>query len=136
MINLEDYVADEHMHRARGRVGEILLILPVLQSIAAKLIEKIQFVQFFGVAHIDNLLQEMLLGDSSGPMTPDSINADSATDEALNGFLNDIDIGSWAKEVYSDHRVTTHQEPEGLVVEGMKSEANPMLGGQDMEGLN
>lgn len=127
-------MADEHMHRARGRVGEILLILPVLQSIAVKLIEKIQFVQFFGVAQIDNLLQEMLLGDNSGPMTPDSINADPATDEALNGFLMDIDIGSWAKEVYSDHRVNVPQETEALVVEGMKSEANPMLGGNDLGG--
>lgn len=46
----------------RGRFGEILLILPVLQSITWQMIEQIQFAKIFGVAHIDSLLQEMLLG--------------------------------------------------------------------------
>lgn len=46
----------------RGRFGEILLILPILQSIAMAVIEQIQFAKVFGVAHIDSLLQEMLLG--------------------------------------------------------------------------
>lgn len=46
----------------RGRFGEILLILPVLQSITWQMIEQIQFAKLFGVAHIDSLLQEMLLG--------------------------------------------------------------------------
>lgn len=46
----------------RGRFGEILLMLPVLQSITWQMIEQIQFAKIFGVAHIDSLLQEMLLG--------------------------------------------------------------------------
>lgn len=46
----------------RGRFGEILLLLPVLQSITWQMIEQIQFAKLFGVAHIDSLLQEMLLG--------------------------------------------------------------------------
>lgn len=46
----------------RGRFGEILLMLPVLQSITWQMIEQIQFAKLFGVAHIDSLLQEMLLG--------------------------------------------------------------------------
>ena len=46
----------------RGRFGEILLLLPVLQSITWQMIEQIQFAKFFGMAHIDTLLQEMLLG--------------------------------------------------------------------------
>lgn len=46
----------------RGRFGEILLMLPVLQSITWQMIEQIQFAKFFGMAHIDSLLQEMLLG--------------------------------------------------------------------------
>lgn len=50
------------MYKSRGRFGEILLILPVLQSITWQMIEQIQFAKLFGVAHIDNLLQEMLLG--------------------------------------------------------------------------
>lgn len=36
--------------------------MPVLQSITWQMIEQIQFAKLFGVAHIDNLLQEMLLG--------------------------------------------------------------------------
>lgn len=46
----------------RGRFGEILLMLPTLQSITWQMIEQIQFAKLFGVAHIDSLLQEMLLG--------------------------------------------------------------------------
>ena len=46
----------------RGRFGEILLLLPVLQSITWQMIQQIEFAKMFGVAHIDNLLQEMLLG--------------------------------------------------------------------------
>lgn len=59
--NLEDYISDR-LYSSRGRFGEILLILPVLQSITWQMIEQIQFAKLFGVAHIDNLLQEMLLG--------------------------------------------------------------------------
>lgn len=51
--------------RCRGRFGEILLMLPVLQSIERQMIEQIQFAKLFGVAHIDSLLQEMLLGGMS-----------------------------------------------------------------------
>lgn len=50
-----------HFHY-RGRFGEILLLLPVLQSIAWQMIEQIQLAKIFGMAHIDTLLQEMLLG--------------------------------------------------------------------------
>ncbi|XP_055387876.1 hepatocyte nuclear factor 4-beta isoform X2 [Condylostylus longicornis] len=71
--NLEDYVSDR-LYESRGRFGEILLILPVLQSITWQMIEQIQFAKIFGVAHIDSLLQEMLLGgelaDSSSPLSP------------------------------------------------------------------
>lgn len=63
-INLEDYIND-HQYDNRGRFGEILLTLPALQSISWQMIEQIQFVRLFGVAHIDNLLQEMLLGGAT-----------------------------------------------------------------------
>lgn len=46
----------------RGRFGEILLLLPILQSITWQMIDQIQCAKFFGVAQIDTLLQEMLLG--------------------------------------------------------------------------
>nr|XP_031830651.1 hepatocyte nuclear factor 4-gamma isoform X3 [Nomia melanderi] len=72
-INLEDYISDRQ-YDSRGRFGEILLTLPALQSISWQMIEQIQFVRLFGVAHIDNLLQEMLLGgataEENGTVTP------------------------------------------------------------------
>ncbi len=60
-INLEDYINDRQ-YDSRGRFGEILLMLPNLQSITWQMIEQIQFAKLFGMAKIDNLLQEMLLG--------------------------------------------------------------------------
>lgn len=60
-INLEDYISDRQ-YDTRGRFGELLLTLPALQSITWQMIEQIQFAKLFGVARIDSLLQEMLLG--------------------------------------------------------------------------
>lgn len=65
--SLEDYINDRQ-YDSRGRFGEILLTLPALQSITWQMIEQIQFAKLFGMAKIDNLLQEMLLG-ASFPMT-------------------------------------------------------------------
>ncbi|KAK8384974.1 hypothetical protein O3P69_014503 [Scylla paramamosain] len=62
---LEDYINDRQ-YESRGRFGEILLTLPALQSITWQMIEQIQFAKLFGVARIDNLLQEMLLGGATG----------------------------------------------------------------------
>ncbi|XP_004519327.1 transcription factor HNF-4 homolog isoform X2 [Ceratitis capitata] len=79
--NLEDYVSDRQ-YESRGRFGEILLILPVLQSITWQMIEQIQFAKIFGVAHIDSLLQEMLLGGEladNSPLSPPSLNNYSPT---------------------------------------------------------
>ncbi|XP_076377999.1 hepatocyte nuclear factor 4 isoform X3 [Megalopta genalis] len=81
-INLEDYISDRQ-YDSRGRFGEILLTLPALQSISWQMIEQIQFVRLFGVAHIDNLLQEMLLGGAQ----------DGATAE-MNGAVTQIPISN------------------------------------------
>ncbi|XP_780389.2 hepatocyte nuclear factor 4-gamma isoform X3 [Strongylocentrotus purpuratus] len=63
-IHLEDYINDRQ-YDSRGRFGEILLMLPPLQSITWQMIEQIQFARLMGVAKVDNLLQEMLLGGSA-----------------------------------------------------------------------
>lgn len=65
-MTLEDYINDRQYEK-RGRFGEMLLLLPSLQSIAAQMVEQLQFVRLFGTTRIDNLLQEMLLGGSSLP---------------------------------------------------------------------
>lgn len=62
--NLEDYISDK-LYDSRGRFGEILLLLPVLQSITWQMIQQIEVAKMIGVAHIDNLLQEMLLGGNN-----------------------------------------------------------------------
>lgn len=61
---LEDYISDRQ-YDSRGRFGELLLVLPALQSISWQMIEQIQFAKLFGMARIDNLLQEMLLGGAA-----------------------------------------------------------------------
>ena len=60
-VNLEDYINDRQ-YECRGRFGELLLLLPVLQNITWQMIEQIQVAKVLGLAKIDNLLQEMLLG--------------------------------------------------------------------------
>ncbi|CAJ0963611.1 unnamed protein product [Ranitomeya imitator] len=64
-ISLEDYINDRQ-YDSRGRFGELLLLLPTLQSITWQMIEQIQFVKLFGMVKIDSLLQEMLLGEVRG----------------------------------------------------------------------
>ncbi|XP_055851831.1 transcription factor HNF-4 homolog isoform X2 [Episyrphus balteatus] len=89
--NLEDYVSDRQ-YESRGRFGEILLILPVLQSITWQMIEQIQFAKIFGVARIDSLLQEMLLGgelaDNSSPLSPPIVNAYNPTNSMDQGQVS------------------------------------------------
>lgn len=48
----------------RGRFGELLLILPPLQSVAWQMVETLHLVRLLGEARLDSLLQEMLLGES------------------------------------------------------------------------
>lgn len=62
--NLEDYISDRQ-YETCGRFAELLLTLPALQSITWQMIEQIQFAKLFGMAHIEPLLQEMLLGGKS-----------------------------------------------------------------------
>ncbi|XP_063155473.1 hepatocyte nuclear factor 4-gamma isoform X3 [Candoia aspera] len=67
-ISLEDYIND-HQYDSRGRFGELLLLLPMVQSITWQMIEQIQFVKLFGMVKIDSLLQEMLLGGTFNDAT-------------------------------------------------------------------
>nr|DBA16763.1 TPA: hypothetical protein GDO54_002303 [Pyxicephalus adspersus] len=63
-VNLEDYINDRQ-YDSRGRFSDILLLLPPLQSITWQMIEQVQFAKLLGMAKIDSLLQEMLLGGSA-----------------------------------------------------------------------
>jgi len=58
---LDDYVSDRQ-YDMRGRFGELLLLLPSLQSISWQLIDQLHAAKQFGLITVDSLLQEMLLG--------------------------------------------------------------------------
>lgn len=89
--NLEDYVSDKQ-YDSRGRFGEILLLLPVLQSITWQMIQQIELAKMFGVAHIDSLLQEMLLGgdtaENTSPSTPPINNSLSQSNSSPTQILS------------------------------------------------
>lgn len=98
-VNLEDYINDRQ-YDSRGRFGEILLLLPALQSIAWKMIEQIQFAKILGVARIDNLLQEMLLGGagadaSTNGQVPPSVSASTVSPLSMSPsmIMNSINYG-------------------------------------------
>ena len=91
-INLEDYVNEERLYDSRGRFGEMLLLLPTLHNMAQQMIEVVQYMKHFGAANIDNLLNEMLLGNidinpssklfvktGNNPSSPNSANHYSPT---------------------------------------------------------
>ncbi|CAO1376296.1 unnamed protein product [Diamesa tonsa] len=103
--NLEDYISDK-LYDSRGRFGEILLLLPVLQSITWQMIQQIEVAKMIGVAHIDNLLQEMLLGgetvDNATPFSPSS----SGTGSNAQG--DDVAMGNSAS---SDQQDPTQLSP-------------------------
>lgn len=67
-VSLEDYINDRQ-YDSRGRFGELLLLLPTLQSITWQMIEQMHIVKLFGIIKFDNLLQEMLLGGSASEHT-------------------------------------------------------------------
>uniref|UniRef100_A0A8C9R0M5 Hepatocyte nuclear factor 4-alpha-like n=1 Tax=Scleropages formosus TaxID=113540 RepID=A0A8C9R0M5_SCLFO len=70
--SLEDYINDRQ-YDSRGRFGELLLLLPALQSITWQMVEQLQVVKLFGLAKIDSLLQEMLLGGEALTTLPSDI---------------------------------------------------------------
>nr|XP_015220204.1 PREDICTED: hepatocyte nuclear factor 4-alpha [Lepisosteus oculatus] len=87
-VSLEDYINDRQ-YDSRGRFGELLLLLPTLQSITWQMIEQIQFVKLFGMAKIDNLLQEMLLGGSANeaPHAPHTLHPHLVQEHLSNNVI-------------------------------------------------
>ncbi|XP_036443310.1 hepatic nuclear factor 4, beta [Colossoma macropomum] len=56
---------DEATCEQRGRFGELLLLLPPLQSMAWQMVEQLQLARLLGEANVDSLLQEMILGEGA-----------------------------------------------------------------------
>merc|ERR1712071_429106 len=83
-MNLEDYICDRQ-YDTRGRFGEILLTLPSLQSITWQMVEQISVAaKTYGVANIDNLLQEMLLGGAIYHNVQNSVHISSGGNSPTN----------------------------------------------------
>jgi len=80
--SLEDYINDRSLD-CRGKFGELLLLLPTLQSSAASMVEQLQFARLFGVAKVDSLLQEMLLGGSGVQDQLDALTLSSINPEEV-----------------------------------------------------
>ncbi|XP_059095957.1 hepatocyte nuclear factor 4-gamma-like isoform X2 [Tigriopus californicus] len=99
-VNLEDYIADRQ-YDTRGRFGKILLTLPSLQSITWHMIDQINMAKTYGITHIDNLLQEMLLSGSIYPQdsgnttnNTDSQSSDTTCPSSSQSTLNTIGLSS------------------------------------------
>ena len=58
---MEDYILEHCQYTARGRLGEILCLIPTLQAISCELVDTIQFSKILGYAEVDALINEMLL---------------------------------------------------------------------------
>ena len=58
---LDDYVSDRQ-YDMRGRFGELLLLLPTLQTIGWLVVQQLHAANQYGLITVDSLLQEMLLG--------------------------------------------------------------------------
>ncbi|XP_047737371.1 nuclear receptor subfamily 4 group A member 1 isoform X1 [Hyalella azteca] len=59
---LEDLIAKRSQVPARGRLGQIMFMLPYLQTISQAMTQQIQMVKKDGVQSIDKIISEMLLG--------------------------------------------------------------------------
>ncbi|XP_054892602.1 hepatic nuclear factor 4, beta isoform X2 [Poeciliopsis prolifica] len=59
-VLLEEVTCDQ-----RGRLGELLLTLPALQSVSWQMVETLHLAKLLGEARLDSLLQEMLLGEGT-----------------------------------------------------------------------
>ncbi|XP_050305979.1 hepatocyte nuclear factor 4-gamma isoform X4 [Anthonomus grandis grandis] len=106
-INLEDYISDRQ-YDSRGRFGELLLTLPPLQSITWQMIEQIQFAKLFGVAHIDSLLQEMLLGGGlDNPLIVPNQVPSPATPQPINNNNNNNNNNGYQASDSTDSPVTS-----------------------------
>lgn len=115
-ISLEDYISD-HQYESRGRFGEILLLLPNLQSINLQMIEQIQFAKNVGVAKIDSLLQEMLLSGTNSNGTGNNGQLSVSVQSAFRPLpptpagINPETSGSWHINTYPRECLQSMSDP-------------------------
>jgi len=101
---LEDYVNDTVQYTSRGRLGEILCLMPTLKTISNELVELIQFTKMFGFADVDALIQEMLLNRDDN--------------DAINVFQ---DISDSNRRIGQDQRTDQQMEVNYIGQQGINS---------------
>ncbi|XP_022699612.1 hepatocyte nuclear factor 4-gamma-like isoform X2 [Varroa jacobsoni] len=120
---LEDYTNDRQ-YESRGRLVQMVLLLPTLQSVTWQMIEMIQMAKSVGKTRVDSLLQEMLLGGMVGPTTyhyqEDSTNTaagNSATGGNANGYGPPLDPCMSSPHIAQT--MSQHMQQSGLQVSPM-----------------
>ena len=101
---MEDYVNDTVQYTSRGRLGEILCLMPTLKTISNELVELIQFTKMFGFADVDALIQEMLLNRDDN--------------DAINVFQ---DISDSNRRIGQDQRTDQQMEVNYIGQQGINS---------------
>lgn len=134
-VNLEDYINDRQ-YESRGRFGELLLLIPALQSIAWQMIEQIQLAKLIGKAQIDSLLQEMLLGGAVGQALANNSNQPPSTPsgqpQQYNGNPNQYranctgSTGAGIPGVYPSMHMS-HTHPIPVTITSLSSIATPTI---------
>ncbi|KAG9336920.1 hypothetical protein JZ751_030033 [Albula glossodonta] len=84
---------EEAASEQRGRLGELLLTLPPLQSVAWQMVEQLQLARLLGEACIDSLLQEMLLGERAETATGGGAGTQPAQKEVLHSYIHAVPSG-------------------------------------------
>ena len=59
------YYYQNELFNFKFRFGELLLMVPSVRSIAEDMVDHIKFYKLFGAAKVDNVLHELLLGDTA-----------------------------------------------------------------------
>ena len=64
LVQLEEYIERARAIDSRGRFGELLLLLPLIQNLALQMVEQLQLANIMQICAMDRLLHEMLLSFS------------------------------------------------------------------------
>nr|AFF18489.1 HNF4 [Schmidtea mediterranea] len=106
-MDLMNHMNDKQYHKP-GRFGELLLTIPDLRLVTQLMVKKVEFMKMTGLAEIDSLLSETLLGDNP----PGVFSIDPETDGNNNNNQND------SMDIINSHRISspkyTYQDCYGI----------------------
>uniref|UniRef100_A0A1I8FW58 Nuclear receptor domain-containing protein n=1 Tax=Macrostomum lignano TaxID=282301 RepID=A0A1I8FW58_9PLAT len=103
---MQDYMSTQQ-YRSRSRFGELLLLLPKLQSINHEMIRKVYRTKVEGLAQIDTLLQELLLGDNAA--------TSEAAQQPMASSGGQINASNTADDGFDDSDIMAQMEAQGVI---------------------